>query len=229
MNSISAPSSAYRPGTIDPLKQRALRILKGKADFSDRHITDHEELLQVINDLRSSGCVIAFVTGVWDLFHIGHGDYLQNGKDAAAEHYPGREMILVAGYDSDALTKERKGPDRPIVPEDERARILGHIRAVDIITPQLEQDQLFNILPHDVRIVSESTKDLPDKERIQSRCAYIVHLPPQAEISTTARIMRLVRDGKIEALKMLRARAEVLQKRMSEVVDAWLRESSNEE
>ncbi len=186
---------AYQPRQINPIKQRAARILKGNATFEERHIPNHEDLVQVISELRSSDCVIAFITGVWDLFHIGHAEYLQKGRDEAVKLYPDRYVILVVGYDSDAFTRLRKGEGRPIVPEDERARVLGHVRAVDIITPQREEDQLFKLIPHDVRIISESTKDLPALERIRSVCEHLVNLPPQAETSTTARVRRLAFDG----------------------------------
>lgn len=195
-----APAPA--PRIVDPVKERARRILRARIRrYSDKHISDHEELIRVVNELRSMGCIIVFVTGVWDFFHIGHGDYLQNGKDQAASLYPAdTDLILVVGYDTDALTRIRKGPRRPVVPEDERSRVLAHLQPVDIITPQREEHQLFNLLPHDVRIISESTKDLPNLELIKSRCEHVVNLPPQAETSTTARIRQLMMDGSIETL-----------------------------
>jgi D-glycero-beta-D-manno-heptose 1-phosphate adenylyltransferase len=195
------PGTGYRPAALNAVQQRALRITKGTATYEDRFVPDHSELVQIIEDFRSRGCVIAFVTGVWDLFHIGHGNYLQKGKDEASKLYPEADhVILVVGVDTDAFTKSRKGPDRPIVPEDERCRVLGHLRPVDIITLQYEADQLFRVVAHDVRIISESTKDLPNLEKIQEQCAYIVNLPPQAETSTTARIRRLSLDGAVNVV-----------------------------
>jgi D-beta-D-heptose 7-phosphate kinase/D-beta-D-heptose 1-phosphate adenosyltransferase len=197
---------AYRPPTIDPVMARARKILDGTARFNDRYVPDHNELIQVVEALRSMGCVIAFTTGVWDLLHIGHCDYLQKGKDESAERYPTARVILVVGFDTDAFTKERKGPTRPIVPEDERARVLAHVRAVDIVVPQREADQLFAIIPHEVRIISESTKDLPGLSLIESRCKQLVNLPPQSEVSTTARIRKLALDGGVETLNRVAAK-----------------------
>lgn len=186
----------YKPAELDTIQQRALRIIKSTATFTDRFVPDHEELVKLVSALRAMGCTIAFVTGVWDLIHIGHAEYISRGKKEAIKLYPDTDhMIMVVGVDSDEFTKRRKGPDRPIVPQDERLRMLGHLRAVDIITLQYEEDQLFKIVEHDVRIISESTKDLPGLERIQEQCAHIVNLPPQAETSTTARIRRLTLDG----------------------------------
>lgn len=191
----------YQVAEPDPIKKRALRIIKGTATYDDRFVPDHDELKKLIKALRDMDCVIVFVTGVWDLWHIGHGDYIQKGKEGAAELYPNAEhIIMVVGVDSDAFTKQRKGPKRPMVPEDERCRNFKHIRWVDIITLQYEADQLFMVVDHDVRVISQSTDDLPELEKIQKQCAHIVKLPPQAETSTTARIRQITLDGYDELL-----------------------------
>lgn len=210
---MEATVKSYRAPAHSDVKHRALRIIKGTASFSDRFIPDHELLVQVIETLRESGCVIVFITGVWDLFHIGHAEYIRRGKEEAAKQYPKAEhVIVVIGVDSDALTKQRKGPERPIVPEDERVRVLGHLRSVDLITLQTESDQLFRIIPHEVRVISQSTTDLPGTEKIKEQCEYIVNLPPQSETSTTARIRRLSIDGAVALLlKVEQGLTKVLQ------------------
>ena len=193
------------PTEANQLHRRVSRILKTTTTFTipfeDRFVEDHKVLAQMIEMLRSMGCIIAFTTGVWDLFHIGHGDYIEKGKEEARKLFPDAEyIIMVVGLDTDAFTKLRKGPGRPIVPEDERARVLRHLRPVDIIAPQYEADQLFRVVRHDVRIISQSTTDLPELEMIRQQCTHIVNLPPQAETSTTARIRRLSFDGAISTL-----------------------------
>jgi D-beta-D-heptose 7-phosphate kinase/D-beta-D-heptose 1-phosphate adenosyltransferase len=171
--------------------------------FEERFIPKHEELIEILEDLRSRGCIIVFTAGVWDLFHIGHGDYIQKGRDEAVKLYPDAEhIIMVVGVDTDALTRERKGPQRPIVPEDERNRVLSHLRSADIITSQYVLNQLYSIVKPHVQIVSTSTKDLPpDMEVARVHCEHLVSLPPQAETSTSARIRRLAFDGKLDMLE----------------------------
>ncbi len=199
--------------TRPTIEQRALRIVKDAASFEDRFVPDPDELVKLVQALRSMGCVIGFTTGVWDLFHIGHPEYIRLGKESVAKLYPHADhIIMVVGVDSDDLTRKRKGPNRPIVPQDERVRVLGHVRAVDVIALQCESDQLFNIIQHDVRVVSTSTADLPGFEKIKSRCTHVVNLPPQAETSTTARVRKLSMDGAASVLMNVEKRlAEVLQ------------------
>ncbi|MDB5244871.1 MAG: D-alpha,beta-d-heptose 7-phosphate 1-kinase, d-beta-d-heptose 1-phosphate adenylyltransferase [Parcubacteria group bacterium] len=185
----------------NPLHRRISRILKTTTNFSipfeDRFVEDHAVLVMMLQMLRSMGCVIVFLTGVWDLFHIGHGDYIERGKEEARKLFPDAEhIIMVVGVDTDVLTRERKGDDRPVVPQDERARVLRHLRSVDIITLQFELAQLYGVVTPDVQIVSTSTKDLPaGMEVIRANCTHLVNLPPQAETSSTARIRRLTFEG----------------------------------
>lgn len=154
---------------------------------------------------RSMGCAMAYTEGVFDLFHIGHGDYLRLGKDTAIEACSHAEqVVLIVGVDSDALTKGRKGPNRPIAPESERCQILGHLRSVDIITV-LHEPEVFNRKLHpDVRVISESTGDNPDKEDMKRYCGELVCLPPQRPTGTTATIRKLALEGGVNAIENVR-------------------------
>lgn len=219
-------SSAYKPATLDPVKKLAQRILRGTATPGERVIIDHLVLTELIMYVRSTDCKIVFVTGVWDLFHIGHAEYLRQCKLAAAKYYPDHEhALLIVGVDSDALTKERKGPKRPIVPQEERFSILAHNRAVDIVTPQNVANELFRLIEHDVRVISTSTTDLPtDHDEIKQQCEHLENLPPQAETSTSARIRLLALDGGLEVIENVRKRMA----RIVTLIEQELKEVSDE-
>lgn len=197
------PSNTIPGMEINSIQRRVTRILKGTASFEDRFVPDHGELVTLLDQLREMGCAIGFTMGVWDLFHIGHAEYIQRGKEEAEKKYPNAEhVIMVVGVDTDELTRRRKGPKRPIVPEDERERVLGHLRSVDIITPQYEFNQLYSIVRPDVQIISTSTKDLPPNiDHITMHCTHLVNLEPQAETSTTARVRGLALDGSLTAIE----------------------------
>lgn len=199
MKSTKKSVGVYKPTEPNPLIQRATRIFKGTGTFDDRFVSDHEELKKLLMQFRQMGCAIAFTTGVWDLLHIGHAKYIARGREEAEIHCSGAErVIMIVGVDTDKLTRERKGPTRPIVPEGERCEVLSYMRAVDIITPQYKSDTLFRVVMPDVRIISESTGDLPQLEEMKKFCGHLVNMEPQAETSTTARIRRLSIDGASE-------------------------------
>lgn len=211
----------YRPVIPDPIYQTATRIIKGVAAPSEKIIRDHDVLVQLITHMRAMGSRIVFTSGVWDLFHIGHAEYLLKSKQEGCKQYPDADqIILVVGADTDALTKERKGPSRPRVPEDERFELIAHLGVVDIVTPQYEQNQLYTLIEHDVRIISTSTKDFPkDVEKIRRQCDHLINLPPQSETSTSARIRMLILDGRLGASKKVRERIPQIIRNLEELVE----------
>jgi rfaE bifunctional protein nucleotidyltransferase chain/domain len=76
--------------------------------------------------LRAAGTRVVFTNGHFDLLHVGHLRYLQAARVMGD--------ALVVGVNDDAVTAARKGPDRPLVPEAERAELLAGLACVDYVT-----------------------------------------------------------------------------------------------
>jgi len=74
---------------------------------------------------RRMGERVVFTNGCFDLIHAGHIELL---SFAASE---GDRLIV--GLNSDASVRRLKGPTRPIQTEADRARIVGALRAVDLV------------------------------------------------------------------------------------------------
>ncbi len=169
------------------------KILENKANFNDRYIPDHKKLDVIVKELKNQGAKIVLTQGVYDLIHEGHALYLE-----AAKTYGD---VLIVGVDSDELTKIRKGPNRPIVPQRERVQMLIHLRHVDIVTiREAGQDigELIRLIQPDVLVTSTSTEDFKRdlaKGTYDAYCKKIIILPPQAPTSTTARIRDLTMEG----------------------------------
>lgn len=172
--------------------KKITEIISGRRSFSERFIPDFDELKEVVERLKDEGKTIILISGVYDLIHIGHARFLEMGKQNGD--------VLIVGVDSDELTKIRKGPDRPLVPQEERIEMLSHLRHVDIITLyNPEQDNfecIEKIKPHKI-VISETTKDIKPAmlEQIEKYKIEKVLLPAQAQISTTERLRQLTMDG----------------------------------
>ncbi|MCC7500816.1 adenylyltransferase/cytidyltransferase family protein [Candidatus Nomurabacteria bacterium] len=150
------------------------------------------------------GCVIVLIMGTWDLKHLGHENYIELGKDKAGEKFPKAEhVITVVAVDSDELTRARKGPKRPFVPEMERARQIAHTRSTDIVTIERKLAELPKILPHDVRVISESTNDEKKLKAQGIYCGQIVNLQQQLNDNSSARLSRLTLEGMAQAADMV--------------------------
>ncbi len=166
-------------------------IFGDSAALEQRYIPDPEKLSELVTYWKKLGLRIVLTSGTFDLFHIGHAQYLEKAKAMGD--------LLIVGVDSDEKVKARKGPHRPIVPEMERVHILSHCRHVDVITlkpHQEEKNSLIKLVSPHVLVVSESTKHDEDEVDEKSKyCGEIVILEPQAETSTSAKI-RLIQISK---------------------------------
>ncbi|MEO6966825.1 MAG: adenylyltransferase/cytidyltransferase family protein [Acidobacteriaceae bacterium] len=84
-----------------------------------------EEMRVERDKLVAQGKKLVFTNGCFDILHRGHVTYMtfaRNQGDA-----------LVVGMNTDASVRANKGPDRPINSEQDRAFVLGSLRAVDYV------------------------------------------------------------------------------------------------
>ncbi len=73
----------------------------------------------------AAGQKLVFTNGCFDILHRGHVEYLSFARNQGD--------ALCVGVNSDASVKTNKGDARPINPEQERAYVLGSLRAVDFV------------------------------------------------------------------------------------------------
>lgn len=83
------------------------------------------ELISASKRLKDEGKKVVFTNGCFDLLHIGHLRYLQKAKEAGD--------VLIVGINSDSSMRRLKGPERPIVQQNERAEILSALECVDYV------------------------------------------------------------------------------------------------
>jgi len=162
-----------------------------ESNLDKRLIKSFDDLDILLSKLREKGKKIVLTQGVWDLIHEGHALYLEAAKRQGD--------VLIVGVDSDRLTKIRKGPKRPIVPETERLRMLAHLRSVDFLFVRdnnEDMDDLVRAVLPDVMVISKSTKDFKTSvDGLYQFSKKVVCLEPQATTSTTARIRNLTIEG----------------------------------
>lgn len=93
-----------------------------------------------------SGTQVVFTNGIFDLIHIGHLRYLEQARALGD--------LLIIGLNSDASTRQLKGPQRPLVTEVERAALLLGLRAVDYVTifDDLTAERVVDILRPDIYV-----------------------------------------------------------------------------
>jgi len=175
----------------------------------EKIIRDYKDVSVVIKKMRSRGKKIVLTSGSFDLLHIGHAQYLQKAKECG--------NVLVVGVDDDEKVRKRKGPNRPVVQEEERYKMLTFLTSVDYVVPKRVKDpsmHLIQTVRPDVLIISETTNHRLERiERMKEFCGEIKILPPQATTSTSAKVRKIFTQG-----------AQDFAEKLSEKVNELLRE-----
>ncbi|HEX6780160.1 MAG TPA: adenylyltransferase/cytidyltransferase family protein [Ktedonobacterales bacterium] len=89
-------------------------------------IQDRVSLAAILRERQAAGQTVVFTNGCFDLLHLGHVRYLQEARALGD--------LLVIGLNSDDSARALKGPNRPLVPQDERAEVLAALACVDYVT-----------------------------------------------------------------------------------------------
>ncbi len=95
---------------------------------------------------RAAGRTIVLTNGCFDRLHVGHVRLLQ-----ACRQYGD---VLIVGVNSDASARALKGPDRPFVPEAERAELLAALAGVDyvVVFEERTAERLAEVVRPDVYV-----------------------------------------------------------------------------
>ena len=92
---------------------------------SSRKIVNRTELRDVLTARKVNGERVVFANGCFDTLHVGHVRYLEGARKEGD--------LLVVGVNADASVKNLKGPGRPILDEDARAKLVAALRSVDYV------------------------------------------------------------------------------------------------
>jgi D-beta-D-heptose 7-phosphate kinase/D-beta-D-heptose 1-phosphate adenosyltransferase len=147
-------------------------------------IKTREELRNIIKDLKAKGKRVVFTNGCFDLLHLGHIRYLEGAKTLGD--------ILVIGVNSDHSVQELKGPQRPILPEEERAEILSGLGCVDYIAIFDEKDplEIISILQPDILVKGGNwTKETTVGKKVVEGSGGEVVILPFVERASTSNII----------------------------------------
>jgi rfaE bifunctional protein nucleotidyltransferase chain/domain len=162
-------------------------LLEDASNFDFRFVCDYEQIRSIVNVLRGRGLKIVLTSGSFDILHEGHSMYLEAARRLGD--------FLIVGIDSDEKIRQRMGPGRPVVPEQERLRMVAHQRGVGIVTlKQLDHPKwaLVRAVEPDVLVATEDTyRDDEITELERSFCGRVQVLRRMATISTSARLRLL--------------------------------------
>lgn len=131
-------------------------------------LPEQQQVIKATSAAKAAGKKIVIASGVFDLLHEAHKLYLKQAK--AAGDY------LVVLVESDARTKELKGPDRPIWDQEKRKAAIAALPFVDavmILPPEfknpLRYEEITILLAPDVYAESSNSVALEHKKKMMEK------------------------------------------------------------
>lgn len=120
-----------------------------------------KEAIQVSKELRARKKIV-LAGGCFDILHIGHVVFLEEAKGAGD--------VLFVLLESDEAVAQRKGKNRPINLQEDRAKVLASLRMVDyvIVIPYFATDREYDELVARLRpAIIATTKG--DRQRLHKQ------------------------------------------------------------
>lgn len=156
---------------------------------SSRIFTDRAALREFCEQNRRAGARIVFTNGVFDLLHVGHLDSLRRARLLGD--------ILVVGLNTDESVRRLKGNGRPILPIEQRLRLVASIEFVAGVAP-FDEDTPARIIEDvspDVLVKGGhyAIKDIVGHEFVQSRGG-TVHSLPLVDERSSSRIIDTIKN-----------------------------------
>ncbi len=188
------PSSAVRTAALDAAAFVAAGGAAGVSAGSagdPRPVAGPENPVALASRVRASGGTVVATGGCFDILHAGHVRMLEAARALGD--------CLIVCLNSDASVRRLKGPERPVVEEEDRAAVLAALGSVDAValfdedTPEALLDRLRPDLfakGGDYRIA-----ELPEAALLESWGGEAVVLPYVPGRSTTRLIAEVARRG----------------------------------
>ena len=150
-------------------------------------LIERNNVAEFCDELRRQGKKIVFTNGCFDILHAGHVRYLTAARTFGD--------VLVLGLNSDASVRQLKGDSRPINNEQDRAEVIGALKAVDYVTIFGEQtaEEIIALVKPDVYVKGgDYTLDtLPEARIVQSYGGKVEFIELVAGRSTTNVIKKI--------------------------------------
>ena len=148
------------------------------------------QLEKIIAAERKKGRKIVLANGCFDLFHVGHVRYLKESRR--------RGDLLIVALNSDSSVRRLKGKNRPILKQNERAKILSSFYFVGYVTifSELNVEKVLLALKPDFHVKgSDYTRDtVPERETVRSYGGTVA-IAGGPKVRSTSKLLRTIQAG----------------------------------
>lgn len=185
---IAAGIEVGKIGVVPVSKDEILNELASEGNQKSGKIKTVEMLENILKEHRRRNDKVVFTNGCFDILHVGHIEYLKFARKQGD--------LLVVGLNTDSSIKKLKGPNRPIVSQDERAKMLAALEDVSyvVLFDELTPMSIITSLKPEILVKGEDWKDagVVGQEFVESYGGKVVLAPLVEGISTTNIVSRII-------------------------------------
>jgi D-beta-D-heptose 7-phosphate kinase/D-beta-D-heptose 1-phosphate adenosyltransferase len=129
---------------------------------------------------RTAGKTVVLTNGCYDLLHPGHVRLLERARSLGG--------LLILALNTDASVARLKGPSRPLIAEDERARMALALEAVDAVTffdEDTPRELIAEVLPDILIKGADWSHFVAGREEVEAAGGKVMLLSLEPGFSTT--------------------------------------------
>ena len=110
-------------GTIPITLADLIKTLSSQHSDQEKKIHSLDSLMEQVGVWKKQKKKIVFTNGCFDILHAGHVTYLEKAKKLGD--------VLILALNSDSSVTKLKGKSRPVIHQEDRARVLAALSSVD--------------------------------------------------------------------------------------------------
>jgi rfaE bifunctional protein nucleotidyltransferase chain/domain len=143
-------------------------------------ISDRRKLVEQRQQWKREGRKVVFTNGCYDILHPGHIRLLESARSLGD--------VLILALNTDASVQRIKGPMRPMLNENERAKLAEALDAVDCVTffdEDTPRELIAEILPDVLVKGADWSHFIAGREEVEAAGGKVMALPLEPGYSTT--------------------------------------------
>jgi rfaE bifunctional protein nucleotidyltransferase chain/domain len=149
---------------------------------------DRPALVQARAGWRRDGKTVVFTNGCYDILHPGHVRLLEKARSLGD--------LLILALNTDSSVARLKGPTRPLISEDERARMALMLEAVDAVTlfdEDTPRELIAEVLPDILIKGADWAHFIAGREEVEAAGGKVMALALEPGYSTTNIVEELLK------------------------------------
>jgi rfaE bifunctional protein nucleotidyltransferase chain/domain len=149
---------------------------------------DRPALVQARAEWRRAGKTVVFTNGCYDILHPGHIRLLEKARSLGD--------LLILALNTDASVARLKGPTRPLISENERARMALLLEAVDAVTlfgEDTPRELIAEVLPDILIKGADWAHFIAGREEVEAAGGKVMALALEPGFSTTNIVEELLK------------------------------------